>query len=182
MAQKRTDELALTDMETFSIIIVSSLILFLIYSMWLNPQEPIIGPEIYIIKVEDGNNINDTHGCFFLLLSGSGVDIDPKEHSFFVAEGGLSFSQLDFGFRYYNEDEDQTPYGGDRNASGCPICENFDENNWQEGEYIGFDMPTRDMGIDIVDGNIYDVMIKDPGGNVIYRDSFVYTCQRNASL
>jgi len=142
--------------------------------MFVNPREPITGPEIYAINVEDGNNINDTLGCFFLLRSGQGIDIDPKEHSFFVAEEGLSFSQLDFTPRYYNEDKDRTPYGGDRNASGCPICENYDENNWQDGEYIGFDMPTEDMDIEIVDGNIYEVLIKKSRGDVVFKDTFTF--------
>ena len=154
--------------------IIIVLVLFFLYS-WVpsHPNNSTWNP--VRIDVEDGMNADDTYGCFFLLRAGRGVDIDPNEYSFFVAEKGFPPKKLDFELRTY--DGDGNPTGGDRTAPGCPTHENFNESSWSEGEYIGFDMPTRNMGIKIVDGNVYEVMIKDPRGNVIFRDFFVYTCQ-----
>ncbi len=129
------------------------------------------GESIMHFTVEDGNNMDDTYGCFFLIRAGKGVDIDPSRHSFFVGEKGFSPKKLGFSERRYDEGK---PVGGDRNGT-------YDWTNegplWSDGEYIGFDMPKESMGIDPVDGKIYEVLIKNPGGEVIFKDSFVYSMQ-----
>ena len=122
--------------------------------------------------VEDGPNTDDAHGCFFIIRAGKGVNINPARHSFFVAERGYSPKKLDFSERGYNEGK---PVEGDRNVT---YDWTRDGALWSDGEYMGFDMPNQDnMKIDIVDGNIYEVMIKNPQGEVIFRDSFVYSEQ-----
>ena len=134
------------------------------------------GVEIMYFTVEDGTNINSERGCFFLIKAGKGVDLDPSRYSFYVTEKGFSPHSLDFNKRLYN---DADPYGprldsGDLNGS----------YNWKEegdllsdGEYIGFDMPMPDMNIDIQEGNLYEVMIKNPKGERVYSDTFVYKQQ-----
>ena len=158
------------------IIIICCCYAFLIYYLYIRIP-PVSEPDIMYFSVGDGMNYDDEHGCFFVIRAGKGVDINPYEYSIFVAEEGYSFKQLDFNFRYYWEDENRTPFGGDRNASGCPTCENFTREPWSDGEYIGFDMPMEGMDIDIINGAFYEVMIKDPNGEIVYKDSFVYTKQ-----
>ena len=130
------------------------------------------GKEFEIDIIVDGTNIDDTYGCFFLLRAGAGVDIDPSRYAFYVSEKGYSPHKLDLEVR--TNDNLGNPTGGDRNGT---YDWTVDGELWSGGEYLGFDMPTEDMGIDIVDGNIYEVMIKNPKGVVIFRGSFVYTCQ-----
>ena len=134
------------------------------------------GVDIMYFEVNDGTNIDEERGCFFLIRAGKGVDIDPSRYSFYVTEKGFSPHLLDFTKREYN---DADPYGprldsGDLNGS----------YNWKEegdllsdGECIGFDMPMPDMNIDIKSGNMYEVMIKNPKGERIYSDTFVYKAQ-----
>lgn len=147
--------------------------------MWSNVADltndhPPYRAELLIVTVKDSNNADDTHGCFFLLRAEQGVDIGPKEYSFFVAEKGNLWVELDLDYRYY--DRNQTPYGGDQNYTYPPPFTE-EEPYWTEMEYIGFDMPTEDMDISIVDGNTYEVMIRNTKGEVVFRDDFVYTCQ-----
>jgi len=137
------------------------------YDSAREPHRPFFNP-----MVVDGTNIDDTYGCFFLLRAGAGVDIDPSRYAFYVSEKGYSPHKLDLEVR--TNDNLGNPTGGDRNGT---YDWTVDGELWSGGEYLGFDMPTEDMGIDIVDGNIYEVMIKNPKGVVIFRGSFVYTCQ-----
>ena len=134
--------------------------------------------EIMYFEVNDGMNFDDEQGCFFILRAGRGVDIDPSRYTFYVAERGYSPQRLDFSLREYS---DSDPYGpkfssGDRNATYDYA---MDGKMWSDGEYLGFDMPmknnpSRPMNIDITSGNIYEVMIKNSKGEMIYSDTFVY--------
>ena len=132
--------------------------------------------EIMHFSVEDGNNGDREHGCFFLIRAGRGVDIDPYTHSFFVAEKGYSPKKLDLNLRQY---EDSPPYGPDLGSGDMNGTYDWTEYGkwWNNGEYIGFDMPMENMGIDIADGNVYEVMIKNPHGEVIFKDTFIYSQQ-----
>lgn len=129
------------------------------------------GVTILHFTLEDGRNTDDTHGCFFLIRAGKGVDLDPARHSFYVAEKGYSPKKLDFSERQYIGGQ---PAGGDRNVT-------FDwtvgGDLWSDQEYLGFDMPMEDMGINIAEGKVYEVMIKNPQGEVIFKDTFVYSTQ-----
>ncbi len=162
-------------------VIFSLFILFLfgiqIYFIGQHTHPP-DGRELVIASVYDGINVDDNHGCFFLLRAGASMNISARNYTFFVAEKGKSWVKLDLDYRYY--DRNQTPYGGDQNRT---YSSTFPEEDpyWQVMEYIGFDMPTEDMGIEIVDRNIYEVMIKNQRGQVTYIDSFIYTCQGNVT-
>ena len=129
------------------------------------------GVTIMHFNLDDGPNTDDTHGCFFLIRAGKGVDLDPSRHSFFVNEKGYSPKKLDFSERQYIGGQ---PAGGDRNVT-------FDwtvgGDLWSDQEYLGFDMPMEDMGINIAEGKVYEVMIKNPQGEVIFKDTFVYSTQ-----
>ena len=61
------------------------------------------------IDVLDGYNIDDEHGCFFILLACKRVHIDPRDYTFWVSEKGDSAKQLSFDFRYYGQDGNSTP-------------------------------------------------------------------------
>jgi len=126
--------------------------------------------------VGDGNNIDDTHGCFFIILASLDVDIDPYDYSFYVSEKGDSPKKLDTTFREYL---DSPPYGPDPNSGDLNKTQDWTEDGdlWSDGEYIGFDMPKESMNIDPKDGAIYEVLIKNPNGEVIFRDTFVYSEQ-----
>ena len=136
------------------------------------------GVDIMYFTLEDGQNQGEERGCFFVLRAGKGVSIDPSRYTFSVGEKGYSPQELDFGLRVYN---DADPYGplfssGDRNSSYNYKGEG---DLWSDGEYLGFDMPmknnpSRPMNIDITSGNIYEVMIKNSKGEMIYSDTFVY--------
>jgi len=173
-----------------SIVIGAAVLLSIIVAgimyMWVISLADTEG-DVSIMKltVEDGTNENDEVGCFFLIRAERGVDINPKIHTFWVSEEGRSPQKLSFAFRDYSQDGEKIPEDGDRNATfrydnsikagrwpDMPVEE--DRERWNDGEFIGFDMPTEEMGIDIVEGNKYDVMIKDPNNEVIYRDTFVY--------
>jgi len=161
---------------------------FLLYPAVIIVDEIIQPPqrnEIAIIgcSVKDGPNMNNTTGCFFTIRAEAAVDIDPMRYTFWVAEEGFSPKQMDFQFRDYSPNG--TPIGGDRNATyrydaaiksgrwpDMPVEE--DRERWNDGEFIGFDMPTDDMGIHIVSGNNYEVLIKNPNNDIIYRDTFKY--------
>jgi len=145
-------------------------------------DEPV---QIMKFSVEDGPNENDEVGCFFLIRAEKGVDLDPSEYTFWVAEDGRSPQKLNFQFRDYSQDAMKVPEGGDRNATyrydssiksgrwpDMPAEE--DRERWNDGEYLGFDMPTEELGINIINGNVYEVLIKDPNRDIVYRDTFVY--------
>ena len=130
-------------------------------------------------SLEDGDNWNDTNGCFFLMRAGLGVrSIDPKNYTFLIAEKGDPLHELDFNVRTY--DEKGTPLGGDRNSTFNYTLEKHDvggvysDEFWNYEEYIGFDMPKKEMGIEIKDQRIYEVQIIDPKGKLIFKDTFVY--------
>lgn len=141
---------------------------------------------IMSFDVKDGVNMDEEHGCFFTIRAKRSVDIDPTKYSFYVSEEGGAPKKLDFAFRDY---QDQTPAGGDRNKSY-----RFDDKNWKiedmnseaayallsDGEYIGFDMPKANMRMDIEEGNVYEVLIKDPGMTVVYEGAFVYQEQTSS--
>ena len=131
---------------------------------------------IMYFTVEDGTNINSERGCFFLIKAGKGVDIDPSRYSFYVTEKGFSPHLLDFDKREYN---DADPYGPRLDSGDLNGSYDWREEGdlWSDGEYIGFDMPMPDMNIEITEGNIYEVMIKNPNGERIYSDTFVYKSQ-----
>ena len=125
------------------------------------------------LNIDDGNNIDATRGCFFLIHAEEGVNIDPNEYSFFVAEYGYSPKKLDMNIRAYM---DAAPYGPDPSSGDLNRTYDWtlDGELWSEREYIGFDMPKDNMGIRIRDGVIYEVNLKNPKGTVVYRDTFIY--------
>ena len=131
--------------------------------------------DIMYFTLEDGQNMDEERGCFFVIRAGKGVNIDPSRYSFYVSEVGYSPQNLDFDLREYNDYDpyDPKPNSGDRNAS---YNYKIEGNMWSDGEYIGFDMPMEDMNIDIKTG-IYEVMIKNPKDELIYSDTFAYTRQ-----
>ena len=148
------------------------------------------GTSVTVMKfsIQDGDNDPghpDDVGCFFLIRAEKGVDINPKKYSFWVSEEGFSPKKLNFEFRDYDWGIEPRVEGGDRNATyrydnrveegryeDMPV--EADSERWTDGEYIGFDMPSDSMGIDIVSGNKYEVMIKDPNNEIIYWDVFIY--------
>lgn len=152
---------------------------------YYNDQE-----EVNIMKfsLQDGFNSAenpDTVGCFFLIRAEKSVDIDPSEYTFWVSEDGYSPKKLDFSFRDYTQDENMTPLGGDRNASyryddmirqgrWPDMPKETSYERWTDGEYIGFDMPEDSMAIDVISGNKYEVIMKDPNNEIVYRDVFIY--------
>jgi len=140
---------------------------------------------IMAFDVRDGVNKDEIHGCFFTIRAVKGVDIDPSKYFFFVTEHGYSPRALDFSFRDYQDqgEDDLTPVDGDRNKSYRYDDKNWRVENmnveatgqmWSDGEYIGFDMPMTSMGIDIEEGGIYEVMIKDPSMQIMYIGDFIY--------
>ena len=140
------------------------------------PDDTDEGVVIIYFTLDDGMNMDEERGCFFLIRAGKGVDIDPSRYSFYVSEVGYSPKKLDFALREYNDYDPYDPKlnSGDRNAS---YNYEIEGKLWSDGEYLGFDMPMRDMNIDIQNGNIYEVMIKNPKNEVIYSDTFVYSRQ-----
>jgi len=166
----------LPDESTTPVIPVSNVDLMDIFDMAYQDDHYDEGVSIMHFTLEDGNNRDGERGCFFLIRAGRGVDIDPKRHAFFVAEKGYSPKKLDMNFREYR---DSAPYGpepesGDLNSS---YDWTYDSDLWNDGEYIGFDMPMDNMGIDPADGYVYEVLIKNPYGEVIFKDTFVYSQQ-----
>ncbi len=121
---------------------------------------------IMAFESRDGNNFDETQGCFFTIRAVQGVDIDPSMYSFYVARQGYSPRKLDFNERIYLNG---TALGGDRNSSY-----DFEDHMWNNGEYIAFDMPMESMGIDILKGEVYEVMIKGPSQEIVYLDTIVY--------
>jgi len=136
--------------------------------------------DIMYFTLDDGDNIDEERGCFFLIRAGKGVNIDPSRYSFYVSEVGYSPQKLDFSLRAYKDDY---PYGpddttGDRNKTYDYKVEG---DLWNDGEYLGFDMPmknnpNRPMQINIKTG-VYEVMIKNPKGAQVYSSTFSYTKQ-----
>ena len=158
------------------VVVVGILVLVIlvgVFDMWvitLADTEEGVSPPWFTI--EDGHNTNDSRGCFFIIMVMSrGEDIDSFEHSFFVSEKGYAPKELDFSERQYIEGQ---PVGGDRNAT-FEWTQTDDIQSYQE--YVGFDMPMEDMGINITDGNVYEVLIINPESVVIFKDTFVYSKQ-----
>ena len=157
------------------IVIMSVPIIFILTILFLYslPDEPRPQPIRIRASIEDGNNTDSKHGCFFLIRAEKAVDINPNMCTFWVAEDGHSPQKLDFRFRNYSTDALRRPEGGDRNATyrydGTPKsgrCPNMppegDNERWTEGEYIGFDMPPGNMDMNIQDGSNYEVFIVTP--------------------
>jgi len=153
----------------------------------INPILPPPDEHICIMRfsVEGSPNESDTVGCFFRIRAEMSVDIDPRNHTFWISEEGDMPVVLNFSFRDYSTDTLKIAEGGDRNAtyryddsftSGrwADLPAEEDRERWTDGEYIGFDMPTEDMGIDIVSGNNYEVLIKNPENDIICRETFKY--------
>lgn len=135
-----------------------------------------------VFNVADGNNTDNEHGIFFTIRAKRYVDINPSIYSFFVNEKGHPSKQLNFSFRSYVDigEEVLIPVGGDRSKQyRYDVKEESDtaeadNNYWSDGEYLGFDMPMTSMGIDIVEGKVYGVMIKDPNNEIIFIGEFEY--------
>ncbi len=154
--------------------------------MWvISMVDPNEKPSIMIFEVTDGVNKDSEHGCFFKIRAVSEVDIDPTRYFFTVSESGQSPKSLDFRFRDYEDqgEDELTPVGGDRNKTY-----RYDEKNWKienmnvegpgqmwnDGEYIAFDMPMARKGVEIDKGSEYEVMIKNPNHEIVFRGTFVY--------
>ena len=137
------------------------------------------GVDIMYFSLEDGVNKDEKSGCFFLILAGKGVNLDPSRYQFFVSEKGGSPHLLDFNEREYKDEDPHVPISntGDLNKT-------YDWTElgdlWSDGERLGFDMPMEDMNIDIVPGNEYEVMIKNPKGEKIFNKAFVYSEQQGS--
>ena len=127
--------------------------------------------EMIVGDVYDGTNKDSEHGCFFLIRAGAGTNINPTRYGFYVREKGMPLNKLDQGIRTYSNDIMRTPRGGDRNGTYDYTA---DGDLWNQGEYIGFDMPKNEMDIEIVDGGVYEVMIKGPQGDSVFQKTFVY--------
>jgi len=180
MARKKADK-EIPDWILVPVAIIVSLVIVYSFSVLIDtisPHHPIDERGWVNAKVEDGPNVDDTHGCFFLLRAGRFMNIKAQDYTFFVGEEGKPLVELDWDYRYH--DGNGTPHGGDRNYTYPPTFTDEDPY-WQESEYIGFDMPTKDMGIEIVDGEVYVVLIKYPPGAPAFQDTFVYTCQGNVT-
>jgi len=155
------------------VVLFLSVLMGVLY-MWA--PTPIVSDEgisVMHFTVEDGHYQGPTQGCFFLIRAGHGVDIDPYRFTFYVCEKGSSPKKLDTNFREYMVNP---PYRPDPNSGDLNRTYDWTQDGelWSKDEYIGFDMPMEDMGIDITDGNVYEVTIKDPKGEVIFKDTFVF--------
>ncbi len=143
-----------------------------LYAWVIYLAEPYEEKETLHFTVEDGNHKDATHGCFFLIRAGKGVNIDPYEYSFYLSEKGHTPKKLDMRFREY---EDTPPYGPDPNSGDLNKSYEWRQDGelWTEGEYVGFDMPTEDMGVKVHMG-VYEVTIKNPRGEIIFKDTFLF--------
>ena len=126
------------------------------------------------IDVLDGYNIDSEHGCFFILYAGKGVQMNIDKYSFWVGEKGESSKKLDIDFRRYAQDTNQTPLDGDRNSSYLYSGDREVGGIWGLGQAIAFDMPRRNLGIEIEDGKIYMICIKNKNRDVIWHGEFIY--------
>ena len=127
--------------------------------------------ELIVGSVDDGTNRDSDHGCFFLIRAGSGTNINPARYGFYVGEKGMPLKKLDQDIRTYSNDIMNVPRGGDRNGT---YDYSADGDLWNAGEYIGFDMPKKEMGIEIANGGVYEVMIRNPQGDSVFQRTFVY--------
>jgi len=185
---KKNDE-AVSPVIAIILMVAITVVLAGVLYMWVISMADTEGDvPIMAFKAADGVNKDAEHGCFFTIRAVKSVDINPSTYFFFVAETGQSPKALDFSFRdYQDQGEDElTPVGGDRNYTY-----RYDDKNWKtekmnveapgqmwsDGDYIGFDMPMVSMGIDIVQGMEYEVIIKDPNGGVVYTGDFIYMLQ-----
>ena len=185
---KKNDE-AVSPVIAIILMVAITVVLAGVLYMWVISLAD-TGGSVSIMKfsLQDGSNSAahpDDVGCFFLIRAEKSVDINPKKHTFWVSEDGFSPKKLSFEFRDYDWQINPKVEGGDRNATyryddkieegryaDMPI--ETDNERWTDGEYMGFDMPQDDKGIDIVSGNKYEVLIKDPNAEIIYRDTFIY--------
>jgi len=177
MKRMKNNEEAVSPVIAIILMVAITVVLAGVLYMWvISLADTSEGVSIMHFTVSDGNNKDETHGCFFLIRAGKGVDIDPLRHAFFVAEKGYSPQKLDNDDREY---KDSHPYGPDPASGDLNTTYDWtsDGDLWSDMEYIGFDMPKESMNIDPRDGTIYEVLIKDPKGEVIFRDTFVYSEQ-----
>ncbi len=150
-----------------SVPIILILTILFLYSL---PDEP--RPQSIRLRasIEDGNDTDSKHGCFFRLKAGNGTNVDPRDYWFMVSVKGYSPRKLNISFREYANDSCSTPFGGDLNSS---FDWNEDDMRWTEGEYIGFDMPMDKVNLTVQDGMTYEVIITNPG-IFTWRGEFVY--------
>ena len=173
--QMKNNEDAVSPVIAIILMVAITVVLAGVLYMWvisLSNDQPDL--ELFVGTVEDGTNTDAEHGCFFLIRAGPGINIDPGRYRFYVAEDSMPLKRLDFEVRSYTNDNMRKPLGGDRNGTYDHTLEG---DLWNEGEYIGFDMPTQDMDIDIVDGGVYEVTIRNPQQSVVFQKSFVYQTQ-----
>ena len=180
------DDEAVSPVIAIILMVTITVVLAGVLYMWVMSLAEIQdGPPLHAFSIEDGPNESDTVGCFFLIRADSRVEINPRTHTFWVNEEGRSPRRLDFSFRDYSQDSMKRPEGGDRNASyrydemmkagRWPDMPTEEQNaRWNDGEYLGFDMPADSSGINIVNGNKYEVIIKNAQDNMILQKTFVY--------
>ena len=186
MKRMKNNDEAVSPVIAIILMVAITVVLAGVLYMWvMSMVDPTDEPTIMAFEARDGVNKDVEHGCFFTIRARQSVDIDPSTYFFYVAETGQSPKALDFGFRDYEDQggDELTPVGGDRNKSY-----RFDDKNWKaegmkvettgqmwsDGEYIGFDMPMASMGMDIVQGREYEVMIKDSNMQVVFEGDFIY--------
>ena len=117
--------------------------------------------------IEDGNMCWPQRiGCFFLIRAGENVSIDPNQYSFYVGVKGNIPMKLSMEPRSYTING--TPMGGDWNTT---YDYKEDGDLWSEGEYLAFDVP-RQYSKDEIPENLHEVLIKNPSGKVIFKDTF----------
>ena len=175
MKRMKNNEEAVSPVIAIILMVAITVVLAGVLYMWvISLADTSEGVSIMHFTVEDGTNKDDTHGCFFLIRAGKGVDLDPMRQSFFVAEKGYSPKKLDNADREYKLSD---PYGPDPDSGDLNTTYDWtsDGDLWSDQEYIGFDMPKESMDIDPTDGAIYEVLIKNPKGEVIFKDTFVYS-------
>ena len=182
MKRFKKNEEAVSPVIAIILMVAITVVLAGVLYMWvISLADTDEGVDIMYFEVDDGTNLDNTHGCFFILRGGKGVDIDPSKYSFYISEVGYSPQKLNFALREYKEDDPYDPKyeSGDRNGTYDYRTEG---DMWSDGEYIGFDMPMtknneRPMSINIKSGNVYEVMIKNPKNEKVYADTFVYSIQ-----
>ena len=123
--------------------------------------------------VQDGDNINSTRGCFFIIKPVKGPAVDTRWCAFYWCEKGHSPHTLNFEVRKY--DDNGKPSGGDLNASY-----NYTEDGndlWNIGEYIGFDMPQDYTSFEMKEGMVFEVILRIRYPHTLYIPigSFIYS-------
>jgi len=143
------------------------------------------------IEIMDGDNIDNYRGCFFIIRAGKGVALqNVDEFCFKIAMGSLSPRCVSIReWRWYSDDGNMSPRGGDRNMTYRFDTKTFDGNyihssdpgnyeerneKWEEGEMIGIDIPSHNIGLPIIDNKVYTVQMFDLQGELLYTGTFRY--------